>query len=448
MVTADTVPESVARARNAQRAWAQAPYFERAQVLLRAADLLASDPDRLAGPLVSEANSSQAKASGEVQGTILELREAAALAAASFGEVLRSRRPRLSYARRLPYGVVGVIAPFNFPAILAMRSVAPALALGNAVVLKPDPRTGHSGGTVLAQLFTEAGLPEGVLEVLPGDGAVGAALVEHPDVAMLTFTGSTRVGRAIAVRAAELLKPVHLELGGNNALVVLADADVEAAARAGAWASFHHQGQVCQSAGRHFVHASLVDRYAERVARIARSLGDGDPTDPASLARPLITEQEAQRVEASVEAAVGTGATLLAGGAREGDYYAPTVLRDVPRNHPVFAEEMFGPVVVIDSFETEDEVVERIEDSDYGLVVSIFSADAMGALGLADRISAGIIHINDQTVGDEPVSPFGGIKHSGVGGRFGGSANLETFTYSQWVTVERDIPEYYPGLSN
>ena len=227
--TAD-LDAAVASAREAQREWASLPYDQRAKVFRTAAALLEARPERLAGWLVPEAGSGGGKAAFEVFLVISELQQCAALTAEPYGELLRSFKPRLSMVRRVPFGVVGVISPFNFPAILSMRSVAPALAVGNAVVLKPDPRTSVSGGLALAELFAEAGLPGGLLHVLAGGADVGAALVSHPDVPCISFTGSTAVGRSIATAAGPLLKKVHLELGGNNALLVLPDADIDAAA--------------------------------------------------------------------------------------------------------------------------------------------------------------------------------------------------------------------------
>jgi len=441
--TAADVDGSVRIAAEAQAAWAAATYDVRAAVLRRAAQILEADPDRLARWIVEEAGSAQGKAGFEVSLVVSELQESAALASAPYGELLRSSKPRLSMARRVPLGVVGVIAPFNFPAILAMRSVAPALAVGNAVVLKPDPRTPIAGGLALAELLHEAGLPEGVLHVLPGDAEVGAALVEHPQVPCISFTGSTAAGRRIAAAAAPLLKRVHLELGGNNALLVLPDADVEAAASAAAWGAFLHQGQICMTAGRHLVHASLAEEYTRLLAAKAERLTVGDPRDPGNALGPLIDEGQRARVQSLVDAAVASGATLRAGGTSEGLCFRPTVLGDVTTDMDAWKEEIFGPVAPVLTYESIDEAVDIINASEYGLSVGILTSDAYRGFELADRIVTGIVHVNDQTVDDEAVIPFGGTKASGVGGHFGGAAaNLETFTQQQWVTVQSSIARY------
>jgi len=434
---------SVATAMAAQPAWAEATYDARAAVMRRAAQLLEADPDRLGRWIVEESGSAQGKAGFEVGLVISELNECAGLASAPYGEILRSTKPRLSLARRVPLGVVGVIAPFNFPAILAMRSVAPALALGNAVVLKPDPRTPIAGGLALAELLHEAGLPEGVLHVLPGDAEVGAALVEHKDVPCISFTGSTGAGRRIAAAAAPLLKRVHLELGGNNALLVLEDADVEAAASAAAWGAFLHQGQICMTAGRHLVHSSIAEEYTRLLAEKAERLTVGDPRDAGNALGPLIDEGQRGRVQAIVDDAVAAGASLLAGGTSDGLCFRPTVLSGVGVEMAAWSEEIFGPVAPVMTFDTVDEAVDIINSSEFGLSVGILTSNAYRGFELADRIVSGIVHVNDQTVDDEAVIPFGGVKASGTGGRFGGAAaNLETFTRQQWVTVQSDIARY------
>ncbi|GAB2853299.1 benzaldehyde dehydrogenase [Actinocorallia aurea] len=440
--TAADLDRSVAAAKKAQREWGALTYDKRAGILRKAASLLEGDPSRIARWLVPESGSGQGKAAFEVGLLVSELAECAALASEPYGEILRSVKPRLSVARRVPIGVVGVISPFNFPAILALRSVAPALAVGNAVVLKPDPRTPIAGGLALAELLAEAGLPEGVLHVLPGGADVGAALVAHPDVPCVSFTGSTPAGRAIATAAAPLLKKVHLELGGNNALLVLPDADVEAAASAGAWGSFLHQGQICMTTGRHLVHSSLAGKYTELLAEKAKHIPVGDPTDPANALGPIIDAGQRDKIHEIVTESVAQGATLAAGGTYEDLYYRPTVLTDVPRDSRAFTEEIFGPVAPVTVYETVEEALEIINSSEFGLSVSILTGNPYAAYELADRIKSGAVHINDQTVDDEAVAPFGGTKASGTGGRFGGRATLDTFTEVQWVTVQSQIERY------
>jgi len=273
-------------AKAAQPAWAAAPYSERAAVLRRVGDLWLAHADEIKSWLSRETGAIPPLGDLQVHVSSDECYEAAALASQPYGELLRTPQPRLSFARRVPAGVVGVIAPFNVPTILAIRSVAPALALGNTVVLKPDPRTSVSGGALLAEMFAAAGLPDGVLHVLPGDADAGEALITDPDVRIIAFTGSTRAGRAVAKLAGEHLKRVHLELGGNSALIVLDDVDVDKATSVGAFGSFIHQGQICMSTSRHLVHSSIAKEYASALAARAEHLPVGDPfADQVALGR-------------------------------------------------------------------------------------------------------------------------------------------------------------------
>jgi len=433
---------AVTSATAAQKAWAKAPYAVRSAVMLKASQLLDADPARLTDVLIPESGSGRGKADFEAGLVISELQEAAALASHPYGELLRSVKDRTSIARRVPLGVVGVISPFNFPAILSMRSLAPALALGNAVILKPDPRTSISGGLALAALFEEAGLPQGVLHVLPGGGELGAALVAHPGVPCISFTGSTPAGRKIGEAAAPLLKRVHLELGGNNAMLVLPDADVQAAASVGAWGSFLHQGQICMTTGRHLVHRSQAEEYIAALTEKARGIPVGDPEEGMPLG-PVIDEKQRDRVHGYVTSAVEHGATLAVGGEYDGLFYRPTVLTDVAADNPAWAEEIFGPVAPIQIYDDVDEAIDVINASEYGLSVSIITSNPYAAYELCDRIESGAVHINDATVDDEAVIPFGGSKASGVGGRFGGPrANLDTFTETQWVTMQSRVERY------
>jgi benzaldehyde dehydrogenase (NAD) len=342
----------------------------------------------------------------------------------------------------VPAGVVGVIAPFNFPLILSIRSVAPALALGNAVILKPDPRTVVSGGVVLARIFEEAGVPAGVFAVLPGGADVGEALVTDPLVRVIAFTGSTAAGRKVGSLAAQHLKRVHLELGGNSALIVMDDVDLEKAASVGAFGSFMNQGQICMTTGRHIVDANIASEYATLLAEHANHLPVGDPMSGQVALGPLIDATQRDRVHAMVSESIDAGATLLAGGTYEELFYRPTVLTDVAPSMRVYAEEVFGPVAPVVSYSSLDEAVAMASSSPYGLSLGILSRDGLRALELASRIPSGAIHINDQTVADEAVIPFGGTGNSGNGSRMGGRANLDAYTETQWVTAQSELPAY------
>jgi benzaldehyde dehydrogenase (NAD) len=441
--TAD-VRKAAERAVQAQRDWAARPYPERAAVLRRAARLFEDHRAEIETWLMRESGAIRPFAALQVSsGAVEECHEAASLAAAPYGELLRSGQQRLSFARRQPVGVVGVIAPFNVPIILSMRAVAPALALGNAVILKPDPRTAISGGVLLARVFEEAGLPPGVLQVLPGGADAGAAIVDDPQIPVIAFTGSTRAGRAIAAAAAPHLKRVHLELGGNSALIVLDDVDVEKAVSVGAWGSYVHAGQICMASSRHLVHAAIADDYTAALAEHADALPVGDPTGEAVALGPLIDAGQRDTIHRIVTDSVDAGARLAAGGSYDELFYRPTVLADVPLTAPAYAQEIFGPVAPVVTFRDLDEAARLAAGTPYALSLGILTHDVMKGLELAARIPSGLVHINDQTVNDEAVIPFGGMGDSGNGSRHGGAAaNLEAFTELQWVTVRGDLPTY------
>ncbi len=439
---AEDVARACVAAQAAQRDWAKATFEERAAVLRRAGALIEEHAEELQGWVVRETGAVDGMAAFAVGVAAQECYEAAALASRSPGEILPTNQPRLSLLRRVPVGVVGVISPFNVPLILSIRSVAPALALGNAVVLKPDVRTPVSGGFAIARILAEAGLPDRLLHVLPGGAETGSALVADPRVRVISFTGSTRTGRAVAELAARHLKRVHLELGGNSALIVLDDVDVERAASAAAWGSYLHQGQICMTTGRHLVHERIAGSYVEALAAHADALPVGDPATGHVALGPLIDAGQRDKVHALVTSSVDAGARLAAGGTYEGLFYRPTVLDDVRTDMPAYANEVFGPVAPVVRFADAAEAVRLAAASEYGLSLSILTGDAMRGLALAEQIPTGIVHINDQTVNDEAVAPFGGVLDSGTGARFGGSANLDAFTDSRWITLRGEIAEY------
>jgi benzaldehyde dehydrogenase (NAD) len=426
----------------AQAGWAARPHTERSAILRKAADLWLASAQEIEPWGIRENGKIPPAMQFETHVATEEIYEAATLPSRPYGELLPSEQPRLSFAERVPAGVVGVIAPFNFPQILSIRSVAPALALGNAVILKPDPRTAVSGGVVLARVFADAGLPDGLLHVLPGGADVGEALVEEPLVRIISFTGSTAAGRRVGELAARHLKRVHLELGGNSALVVLADVDLDRAVSAGAWGSFLHQGQICMTTGRHLVQQDIYEDYVSRLADKARHLPVGNPATEQVALGPIIDQRQRDKVHDLVTASVGAGARLAAGGTFEGLFYQPTVLADVAPQMPAYASEVFGPVAPVVPFATPDEAAKLAADSEYGLSLGILTSDVMRGLDLARRIPTGIVHINDQTVDDEPNIPFGGLLASGTGARFGGTANIDAFTETRWVTVRGDITPY------
>lgn len=439
------VRDACAAAVTAGQEWAAVSIEDRAAIMSRAGEILDGSKNEIFYWIVREAGSTRFKAQREVQTSKDCLDHAAALTSAPLREELKDDAGMLSYAIRVPVGVVGVIGPFNFPLSLGLRMVAPALAMGNAVVLKPSLDTAVSGGILVARIFEEAGLPKGVLQVLPGGDEAGVALVEDPNVSMIAFTGSSAVGRRIGAAAGAMLKRTSLELGGKNPFIVLPDADVEAAARAGAFSAFFNQGQVCVAAGIHFVHETLFDRYAARVAELAKAIKVGDPFKEEVGLGPLISDKQRDRVHAIVQDAIHAGAELLEGGSFTGNFYRPTVLTKVSQTSRAFKEEIFGPVAVIVSFREESEAIELANKNEYGLAASVFGEEEH-ARNIGEQIETGILHINDVTAMNDVNARFGGMKASGNLSRFGGHSDVEEYTTWKWITeTHRPVPYEIPS---
>ncbi len=442
LAVAEDLPDAARAARRAQPVWSAMAPRERAAVFSRAAELLQLHFDELARYITRETGAILPKGQHEVREAMAFCRLAASLPLQAQGQVLPSVPGRLSLAQRVPLGVVGVISPFNFPLILTLRVVAPALAMGNAVIIKPDPRTPVSGGYLLARLFELAGLPEGVLHVLPGGAEVGEALVVDPAVAMISFTGSASVGRRIGELAGRHLKKLSLELGGSNSLIVLDDADPEVAASNIAWGAWLHQGQICMASNRVLVHASLFDAVAQRLVAKAHQLPVGDGASGQVALGPLIDQRQRDRVHASVQASVAAGARLLAGGSYEGLFYRPTVLGGVAPGMPAYEEETFGPVVNLIAFDSDEQAVRISNDSRGGLAAAVISPSIGRAMRMARQLDAGMVHVNDQTVNDDAVNPFGGPGVAGNGASHGGPADWEVFSTWKWFTVKESASPY------
>ncbi len=439
---AEDVREAASAAARAQVEWANTPADQRAAVLRRAAQLLEAHADTLRPWIVRETGSIPPKADFELHMVTGILLEAASIATQPPGVMLPSGPKRMSFARRVPHGVVGVISPFNAPLILSSRAVAPALALGNAVVLKPDPSTPVSGGFILARLFEAAGLPAGLLHVLPGDAAVGEAIITDPDIAMISFTGSTAAGRRVGELASRHLKRVALELGGKNSTIVLDDADLEVAASSAAWGAYLHQGQICMATGTVLAQRKIARDLTERLVAKAKNLPVGDPSAGPCALGPIINARQIERIDGIVKDAVAKGAVLRAGGTYDRLFYSPTVLENVTSQMRVYTEEVFGPVLSVLTFDTDEEAIALNNATEYGLSTGVITQSVERAMNFTAKLKTGIVHINDQTVADEPWVPFGGRGASGNGGRHGGVANWEEFTQWQWVTIQDRATPY------
>lgn len=426
----------------AQPGWAALGPRQRAAIFRKAADVAEQSFEELALYVARETGAALFKGQHEVREAIVLLHQAAGLLSQAHGVVLPSEAGRLSYARRQPHGVVGVISPFNFPLVLSMRSVAPALAAGNAVVLKPDPQTPVSGGFLIARLFEVAGLPKGLLQVLPGAADAGEALCRDPNVRMIAFTGSTGAGRKVAEVAGRNLKKVALELGGKNPLIILEDADLDLAARNAAWGAWLHQGQICMATGLILAHESIAEELTRKLVEKARALTVGNAAQGEAALGPLINQRQLKRVHDIVSDSVRAGARLEAGGEHDRLFYQATVLSGVKPGMRAFDEEIFGPVATVVSFATDDEAVELANRTEYGLAAAIISPSVGRAMAIGERLQCGMLHINDQTVADECINPFGGRGASGNGGSVGGPADWDEYTQWQWVTVKDKAPVY------
>jgi aldehyde dehydrogenase (NAD+) len=442
---ADTrdVLDAFASARDAWWDWWARPPTERADVLHRAAHLMEARRDELQDWIVHETGGTRAKAAVEWKLARDVTVEAATFPMRQGGEILAAGVPgKESRVYRDPVGVVTVISPFNFPWQLAMRSVAPALACGNAVVLKPASDTPVSGGTLVGKIFEEAGLPEGLLQVLIGAGRdIGDAIVENPIARVLSFTGSIAVGKHIGEVCGREVRKACLELGGNGPCLVLEDADLDRAADAAVFGKFFHQGQICMAINRLLVdrrvHDAFLDRFVERV----RALEVGDMNDPETIIGPIINARQRDAILDRVERTKRAGARVLLQGEPRDLVIPPIVLAGVTNDMPCAREENFGPVAPVISFDGDRDGLRIANDTNAGLSASVFSRDIERASKVAQRLEAGMVHLNDAPVNDEPNTPFGGVKESGLG-RFGGRWAMEEFTEARWVSVQHHRRHY------
>lgn len=446
MATKEDVDAACEAAKAVQPAWAQTPPQERAQVIFQAAAVLARRRPEVLSWLVRESGSTRIKAEIEIDSAYGIMIEAASFPGRIEGRILAAAFPgQESRVYREPIGVVSVISPWNFPLHLSMRSVAPALALGNSVVVKPASDTPVTGGLLLAKIFEEAGLPAGVLSVIVGAGSeIGDHFVEHPIPRLISFTGSTAVGRGIGriASSGQYIKRVALELGGNSPLVVLDDADVDWAAHAAIVGRYLHQGQICMSTNRVIVDAAVHDTFVDAVVDRARKLQVGNPDDPKTAIGPVINEQQLKGLVEKIEGAKRDGGKQLVGGKAEGNVLPPHVFAGVQPEWEIAVDESFGPVLPILKARDEAHALELANATQYGLSSAVFTRDFERGVRFARRIVAGMTHINDTTVDDQPNAPFGGEKNSGLG-RFNGEWAMEEFTRAHWVTLQH-APHPYP----
>lgn len=444
--SADDAQRAANVASQAFDAWSQTGPGERRAKLLKAAELMEARQGDFIDRMVEETGATVGWAGFNVKVAADVLREAAALTTQIQGDIIPSNVPdSMAMGVRTPCGVVVGIAPWNAPIILGTRALATPLACGNSVILKASeqcPATHHLIGEVLQ----EAGFGDGIVNVItnaPDNAAeVVSALIAHPAVRRINFTGSTGVGKIIAEQASRYLKPVLLELGGKAPLLVLEDADIEAAVDAAIFGAFFNQGQICMSTERVVVDHRIADAFVDKFAARAQALKAGNPRDERNTLGTLINAQSGEKLNSLLDDAVSKGARVAAGGKAEGVVMQATVVDGVTRDMLLYSEESFGPVVAVMRVSGDEEAIRIANDSEYGLSSAVFSRDSARAMKVASRLQTGICHINAPTVHDEPQMPFGGTKSSGYG-RFGGKAGIEEFTELRWMTMQLG-PRHYP----
>jgi vanillin dehydrogenase len=435
--------EAYRSAAAAQKIWAGVNAYDKRSILERAHAFVEKNEADITDMIIEELGGTALKAFFEISIVKNIIKEASTYPMRMTGEIIPSAvEGKENRLYRVPVGVVGVISPFNFPFYLSMRSVATAIGAGNGVVLKPHDDTPITGGTLIARVFEESGIPKGLMNVIVADiRELGDKFIDHPVPRVISFTGSEGVGRKIGETAGRCLKKAILELGGNSALIVLQDADLELALNAAVFSRFTHQGQICMSANRILVHRSLYDQFLEKYVKRVAGLKVGDPRDPKTDIGPLMNKNQTDALEKQIQKGVSEGARAALRGKAEGNVFSPTVFADVKNNMSIAQDEMFGPAVCVIPFDTPEEAVRIANDSAFGLSGAIHTKNVEAGAQLAKQIDSGAIHINDGTINDDSLVAFGGEKASGVG-RLNGRWALEEFTTLKWVSVQHSTRHF------
>lgn len=444
LASVEDIEEAIASAYAASKAWAKTTPREKEAVLFKAAQIFEERSDEIRDILIKESGSVYSKAAFEINLVADILRTAAGEARRVSGQTFTSNDAGvLSYSIRRPLGVIAGISSFNAPMILSSKKFAMAIAAGNAFILKPSSHTPICG-LVFGEIFKEAGLPDGVLNIIPcSSGDLGETFQSDPRIAMITLTGSTRVGKMVAASAAMNMKKCTVELGGKSPMIVLGDADVDYAVNTAAFSIFTHQGQICMAGSRIIVQENLYEAFCEKFSAKVKGLKVGSPEDPTTIIGPLIEEAQCRYINGLVDDAIQKGASLLIGREYEGCFYKPTVVSDVTEEMLIFREEAFGPAAAIIKARDLDHILEIANNSHYGLSSAVITNDLGAALRLSEEIHSGMVHINGPTIQDEAHIPFGGVKESGMG-REGGHFSIEEMTELKWVTVEGPNNRHYP----
>lgn len=440
--------QAIEAAHAAFPAWSDLPFTERAHYMLKVAEVFEKRKMEIVEALQGESGGWFGKGMFET-GYVPEIFHAAAASNyAAIGEVLPSEHGKVSMAVRRAMGVVSVISPWNFPILLTARGLAFAIAAGNTVVLKPSEETPYTGGLLFAEIFEEAGVPKGVLNVVTCSrenvAAVGDEMIENPLIKGISFTGSTAVGRQIAAKAGAHLKKCCVELGGKDSLIVCDDAEMERATQAANFGSFMHQGQICMSVEKVLVHEKIFDEFLEKFVARAAKLKVGDTTtDKGNIIGPLINDKQVAKVKEQLDDAIAKGAKVVLGGGINGRFVEPTILTGVTPEMKIYQDETFGPVVPVIPFASDEEAIAIANDTEYGLSAGVMTENEQRGLAIVNKLETGNCHVNCSSVNDEPHVPFGGFKASGVG-KHGGRWSTETFTETRWITLERGGRHFPP----
>lgn len=443
MASAEDIDSAIDAAHKAFKTWSKTAPKDREAILNKAADIFESKQEEIRELLAIETGSTFGKAMFEMGLTSEIIRTAGSEAIRISGETHSSNHPGMfSYSVRKPLGVVGAITPFNVPIGLASKKFAFAIAAGNTVVVKPASATAACA-IIFGEIFKEAGLPDGVFNVIPCSSSVlGEKFQEDKRVKLITFTGSTEVGKKIAGSAAANLTKFTVELGGKSPIVILNDADIDFAVDTATFGVYTHQGQICMAGSKVIVEDGLYDEFAKAFTQKVKTLKVGDPLDPSNKIGPLIEEAQCGFIDGLIEDAVKKGAKVLTGYSHEGCFYQATLLSDVTSDMRIFHEEVFGPVATIIKAKNIDHAIDMANDTEYGLSSAAVTNNLAHAKRLSEEIEAGMLHINGPTIMDEAHIPFGGVKDSGMG-REGGHFSIEEMTELKWITIEAPGDRHY-----
>lgn len=443
LASLDQLNEAFNGAKKAQKAWGKDAEL-RKDVLTKAIQYFKDHQDDILEILTLESGSTAVKANLEFNLTVGIMEESLTMIdkIGQFEEKPSMIPDKVNEFYRLPKGVISSISPFNFPLYLSMRTISPALALGNSIVHKPDLKCGLVSGSVIAKAFEEGGIPAGVFQsLLTKSSVTGDAMFNHEAANFVSFTGSTPVGKQIGKVAGEALKDVALELGGNGPFCVLSDADVDKAVDATIFGKYFHQGQICMMINRIIVHEDVYDEFVEKFVARSKDVKYGDPRDPEVVVGPLIDDNQMEKSLANINKAKESGYDILLEGEQVGNILTPTVIGNVDNDSELAQTEMFSPIALVVKASSDDDVIAKANHTEFGLSSTIFSEDEEKARDYALDMEFGMTHINDQPVHDEPTGMFGGMRQSGIG-RFGNPYVIDEFTEGKWISVQKKAREF------